>query len=303
MKMKNYVIAMLLLVLLSVNTFAALTADINSISIIRYPLNTSIGSTLYAGVGLTCQVNSSDNATSVANHTYIQAWRDSTLVRTFVFNATDNNTLLNFTYFALSSETAKGQVWRCGALVTDVAGINSSWTNKTAYAIYNNTAPTVSPSISRSSNTLTCITGYSDADSDAIGIQYYIWYKSASAISGQTSSTLDVSTYVTGDTFNCSVKAEDSGYGPILNSTVVMSSVYTLSGTCIFGNVNSYYNIVDMCVVIKVFTDLATFIQNAMPVLITVFVLVITLGAVLSLVAALLYMVFETLKGSFGGMK
>lgn len=65
----------------------------------------------------------------------------------------------------------------------------------------------------------------------------------------------------------------------------------------------SNYTIIDMCTVINVLTDLSTFINDAFSPLITLMVLVIVLGAVLSIVGAILFTVFSAIKGSFGGWK
>lgn len=66
---------------------------------------------------------------------------------------------------------------------------------------------------------------------------------------------------------------------------------------------HSNYTIIDMCTVINVLTDLSTFINDAFSPLITLMVLVIVLGAVLSIVGAILFTVFSAIKGSFGGWK
>jgi hypothetical protein len=58
-----------------------------------------------------------------------------------------------------------------------------------------------------------------------------------------------------------------------------------------------------MCTVLEVLTDLSAFIQDAFSPLIQLMVLVIVLGAVLSIVGAILYTVFSAIKGSFGGWK
>lgn len=67
--------------------------------------------------------------------------------------------------------------------------------------------------------------------------------------------------------------------------------------------INSTYQLIDMCAVLKVLTDLSTFINDAFSPLITLMVLVIVLGAVLSIVGAILYTVFSAIKGSFGGWR
>ena len=74
-----------------------------------------------------------------------------------------------------------------------------------------------------------------------------------------------------------------------------MATNCTLTGTT--------YELVDMCTVIEVLTDLSTFINDAFSPLITLMVLVIVLGAVLSIVGAILYTVFRGIQGGFGGWK
>jgi fluoride ion exporter CrcB/FEX len=66
---------------------------------------------------------------------------------------------------------------------------------------------------------------------------------------------------------------------------------------------NTTYQLIDMCSVLKVLTDLSTFINDAFSPLIQLMVLVIVLGAVLSIVGAILYTVFSAIKGSFGGWR
>lgn len=71
--------------------------------------------------------------------------------------------------------------------------------------------------------------------------------------------------------------------------------------TCAFGAINSSYQLIGMCSVLKVLSDLSTFINDAFSPLIQLMVLVIVLGAVLSIVGAILYTVFKAIQGSFGG--
>ena len=66
---------------------------------------------------------------------------------------------------------------------------------------------------------------------------------------------------------------------------------------------NTTYQMIDMCTVIKVLHDLSSFINDAFSPLITLMVLVIVLGAVLSIVGAILFTVFSAIKGSFGGWR
>jgi hypothetical protein len=72
---------------------------------------------------------------------------------------------------------------------------------------------------------------------------------------------------------------------------------------CTYGTIDSNYNIIDMCTVLKVLSDLSTFINDAFSPLIQLMVLVIVLGAVLSIVAGILYTVFKAIQGSFGGWR
>jgi len=76
-----------------------------------------------------------------------------------------------------------------------------------------------------------------------------------------------------------------------------------MTASCLFGSINSTYQLIDMCSVLKVLVDLSTFINDAFSPLIQLMVLVIVLGAVLSIVGAILYTVFSAIKGSFGGWR
>ena len=65
----------------------------------------------------------------------------------------------------------------------------------------------------------------------------------------------------------------------------------------------SNYTLVDMCTVINVLSDLSVFINDAFSPLITLMVMVMVLGGVISIVGAILYTIFRGIQGGFGGWK
>jgi hypothetical protein len=224
-----------------------------------------------------------------------------------VYGPITNNTLTNSSQNATvpASAVIKIDNWRCEALVYN----GSLWFNGTNSSVktVNNTAPVVSGVAlgGYTSSILSCSGTYSDTvDGDTQNASYYRWFDDGSVITGANTSSLNTVTYsvATGSSVKCEMTVEDRGYN-YKNSTAVNTTALITGSNCYFGDISSQYYIVDMCVVLKVFTDLKVFIGDAYSPIITLMVLVIVLGAVLSIVGAILYTVFAAIQGSFKGWK
>lgn len=284
--MKFYVIALVMVCLLSSIGFAAQT--VNSVSMCTGTACTAISTTLYTTDTLNCKANITDSYSTTINSTLYLFYKGAVnYVNVSVTGGYGGNfTNSSAVYLIPASDVTKGDTWKCEA-----RGWNGTdWTagtTSTAVTV-NNTIPVVSAvTVTRNPSQLYCGFSFTDADSDPIGITYYVWYKGGVAVVGGTHQTLSV---VNGDdgTYNCSAKAEDTGYA-YTNSTIKMSSAYVFT----------YYNIVNLDTVTSVLGDMGQFISDAITPIIQVFVLVIVLGGTISLITAILYAVFTGIQGSF----
>ena len=135
---KNGLIVILLLVLISGFGYCATTAAVQNVKILQYPGYAAVGSQVALTVNLACQANSTDSADTTVLNTTFKTYKNGVLVRTYIFNGTGNGYYLNITNFAVNGVSS--DTYKCGVIATDALGVNTV-ESYSAVVTYEPTAP------------------------------------------------------------------------------------------------------------------------------------------------------------------
>ena len=192
----------------------------------------AIGTLYVSSSALNCSALVVDNDTAVIPQVRFSFRRNGTEYFAAVKTNAANNTTVYPPAGVAASAIKKSDTWTCS--VTAYDGALNSTASVSAGATVNNTAPILTEVhlnavIIRTTDVITCLSTYTDADGDAAGTAYYRWWKSGAEQVLCTSSSCNMTTIsaVMGDTINCSMIRADTGYS-IKNSTEVFSAAGTV---------------------------------------------------------------------------